>query len=281
MFQARGTICPRCAEIQSDEPPSTAFGPAGADRFREPLTPHLRRRPRAVAPRARLTTGSNKGKWYGAPRHQRGASIIVSVTALYRKYRPQDFDEVVGQEAVVRTLQNAIAARPGAAGLPLRGPARHRQDVDGAHPRQGAQLRAGPDADPGQDLPRLRRDRERHLARRHRDGRRLAARHRRHPRDPRARRAAAGRGPLQGLHPRRGAPAHRRRLERAAEADRGAAAAPRLRLLHDRPGRRCSRPSARAARRSSSSGRACRTSSACCGASPTARGSRHPTRRSR
>jgi DNA polymerase III subunit gamma/tau len=32
------------------------------------------------------------------------------VTALYRKYRPQTFDEVVGQEAVVRTLSNAIAA---------------------------------------------------------------------------------------------------------------------------------------------------------------------------
>ena len=30
------------------------------------------------------------------------------MTALYRKYRPQGFDEVVGQEAVVRTLQNAI-----------------------------------------------------------------------------------------------------------------------------------------------------------------------------
>ena len=30
------------------------------------------------------------------------------MTALYRKYRPQAFDEVVGQEAVVRTLQNAI-----------------------------------------------------------------------------------------------------------------------------------------------------------------------------
>jgi len=28
--------------------------------------------------------------------------------ALYRKYRPQTFDEVVGQEAVVRTLKNAI-----------------------------------------------------------------------------------------------------------------------------------------------------------------------------
>ena len=30
------------------------------------------------------------------------------MSALYRKYRPQGFDEVVGQEAVVRTLQNAI-----------------------------------------------------------------------------------------------------------------------------------------------------------------------------
>jgi DNA polymerase-3 subunit gamma/tau len=30
------------------------------------------------------------------------------VTALYRRYRPQGFDEVVGQEAVVRTLTNAV-----------------------------------------------------------------------------------------------------------------------------------------------------------------------------
>ena len=32
------------------------------------------------------------------------------VTALYRKYRPQSFDEVVGQEPVVRTLRNAISS---------------------------------------------------------------------------------------------------------------------------------------------------------------------------
>jgi DNA polymerase-3 subunit gamma/tau len=31
------------------------------------------------------------------------------VAALYRTYRPRDFDEVVGQEPVVRTLKNAIA----------------------------------------------------------------------------------------------------------------------------------------------------------------------------
>jgi DNA polymerase-3 subunit gamma/tau len=33
-----------------------------------------------------------------------------TVAALYRKYRPQTFDDVVGQEAVVQTLRNAITA---------------------------------------------------------------------------------------------------------------------------------------------------------------------------
>jgi DNA polymerase-3 subunit gamma/tau len=32
------------------------------------------------------------------------------LSALYRKYRPQGFDDVVGQEPVVRTLKNAVAA---------------------------------------------------------------------------------------------------------------------------------------------------------------------------
>src|SRR5918997_4860187 len=32
------------------------------------------------------------------------------MAALYRKYRPQGFDDVVGQEPVVRTLRNAISA---------------------------------------------------------------------------------------------------------------------------------------------------------------------------
>jgi DNA polymerase-3 subunit gamma/tau len=32
------------------------------------------------------------------------------MAALYRKYRPQTFDEVVGQEAVVRTLKNAVSS---------------------------------------------------------------------------------------------------------------------------------------------------------------------------
>src|SRR5438874_10341497 len=35
---------------------------------------------------------------------------MTASTSLYRKYRSQTFDELVGQEPVVRTLKNAIAA---------------------------------------------------------------------------------------------------------------------------------------------------------------------------
>src|SRR5918999_3942181 len=35
--------------------------------------------------------------------------MLAAVAALYRKYRPQTFEDVVGQEPIVRTLRNAIA----------------------------------------------------------------------------------------------------------------------------------------------------------------------------
>jgi DNA polymerase-3 subunit gamma/tau len=38
------------------------------------------------------------------------SSTIARVAALYRKYRPQDFESVIGQEPIVRTLRNAIAS---------------------------------------------------------------------------------------------------------------------------------------------------------------------------
>jgi DNA polymerase III subunit gamma/tau len=36
------------------------------------------------------------------------ASMVVSMLSLYRRHRPRTFDEVVGQEHIVRTLRNAI-----------------------------------------------------------------------------------------------------------------------------------------------------------------------------
>ena len=46
--------------------------------------------------------------------------------SLYRKYRPQRFDDLVGQEHVARTLAQRHRQRPRAPRLPLHRPARHR-----------------------------------------------------------------------------------------------------------------------------------------------------------
>ena len=48
--------------------------------------------------------------------------------SLYRKYRPQTFAELVGQDHVSRTLRNAVRSGTGGPRLPLRRAARHRQD---------------------------------------------------------------------------------------------------------------------------------------------------------
>ena len=70
-----------------------------------------------------------------------GSATMTSMTALYRTYRPLDFTQVVGQETVVRTLRNAIEHDQVRQAYLFAGPARDGQDVDGAHPREGAERR--------------------------------------------------------------------------------------------------------------------------------------------
>ena len=77
-------------------------------------------------------------------------------------------------------------------------------------------------------------DRRRDVARRDRDGRRVEQLGRRHPRPAREGRLRAGLRPPQGLHPRRGAHAVDRGVERVPQDARGAAAAHDLRARHDR-----------------------------------------------
>ena len=76
-------------------------------------------------------------------------------------------------------------------------------------------------------------DRRRDLARRDRDGRRVEQLRRRHPRPAREGRLRAGLRPPQGLHPRRGAHALDRGVERVPQDARGAAAAHDLRARDD------------------------------------------------
>jgi DNA polymerase-3 subunit gamma/tau len=72
---------------------------------RPPFAPVGAFGPGAHAPSFVDSSLSTHGSQRGRP-----GSICLNrgVTALYRKYRPQSFAEVVGQEAVVRTLSNAL-----------------------------------------------------------------------------------------------------------------------------------------------------------------------------
>jgi DNA polymerase-3 subunit gamma/tau len=55
-------------------------------------------------------TASGKGGCIGFSSFVREADVMESYLVLARKWRPQVFEELVGQEHVTRTLQNAIAA---------------------------------------------------------------------------------------------------------------------------------------------------------------------------
>src|SRR5207237_3754853 len=57
----------------------------------------------------RAPSGSPDRRGDGDPGPSLPVCLNRPVAALYRKYRPQTFADVVGQEAVVRTLKNAIA----------------------------------------------------------------------------------------------------------------------------------------------------------------------------
>ena len=179
----------------------------------------------------------------------------MSFQALYRKYRPQRFGELVGPGPRHHGAAQRGPRRPRRARVPLLRPARERQDHDRAHPRQGAQL------------PRARGGR-----RAVRRSARTASRSRR-ARSPTSsrwtpRRTAAsttirdlvarvslGLGATSKRKvylARRGAHAHPGRVEHVAQDARGAARPRRVRARDHRARRRCSRRSGRARSTSSS-----------------------------
>ena len=125
-------------------------------------------------------------------------------------------------------------AREGPPRLPLRRLARHGQDQHGEDPRGLPELRARADDRAVWRLRFLPGDLLGDLARRDRDGRRLAQRRRRCPGAARERRLRAGVRASQGLHSRRGAHAHAPGVERVPQDARGAAAVDDLRARHHR-----------------------------------------------
>ena len=159
---------------------------------------------------------------------------------LARKYRPATFDDLIGQDAMVRTISNAFEAGripqawilTGVRGVGKTTTARILAralnyelpdgSVTGADHHYAGARRALP-GDHGE--PASRRDR---------DGRGLPQRRRRRAPDQRRHPLCTGAGALQGLHPRRSAHAVRRGLQRAAEDAGRAAAARQIHLRHHR-----------------------------------------------
>ena len=155
----------------------------------------------------------------------------MSYQVIARKWRPQRFDDVVGQQAVTRTLRNALASGRLAQAFVFAGPRGVGKTTTARILARALSCENGPTADPCGDVRRLRRDCRRARHRRARDRRGDPHRRRQRPRgDHRRARHHAGPQPLQGLHHRRSPPALDAVVQRAAEVDRRAAAA---RRLHD------------------------------------------------
>src|ERR1700722_10541755 len=66
------------------------------------FTPDADAQPDGVAERDGAPVDQNTGDMFGAP-------ASAAYTVIARKYRPKNFDDLIGQEAMVRTLKNAFA----------------------------------------------------------------------------------------------------------------------------------------------------------------------------
>ena len=160
----------------------------------------------------------------------------MAYQSLYRRYRPQRFGEVRGQDHVVTALRNAVARGPGRPRLPVQRPAGHGQDLDRPHPRQGrSTARTRSTASRAACASRASP-----IEARHRRSTSTSSTPRRTtastPSATSSSKAALGTpGRTQGVHPRRGPHALDGGVERAAEDARGAAGARRVRARHHRP----------------------------------------------
>ena len=158
---------------------------------------------------------------------------------LARKYRPQTFSELIGQEAVVRTLGNAIATGRIAHAFILTG-------VRGVGKTTTARIIAralncvgkdgsgGPTVAPCGECVHCRSIAAGSACRRHRNGCRLAYRRRRHPRADRWRALSPSLCAQQDLHHRRSPYVVEKRLQRSVEDVGGAAARRRVCFRDDR-----------------------------------------------
>ncbi len=167
-----------------------------------------------------------------APAVQR--TVPAPYTVVARRYRPQRFEDVVGQDHVVRALRNAIRLNRLAQAYLFCGTRGVGKTSIAPDFRQVPQLRERADGRALPDLRHLRVGRPRAGHRRHRDRRGQQQRRRASARAASKRVFAAQPGPLQDLLHRRSAHALHRRVQRPVENARRASAAREILVCDDR-----------------------------------------------
>ena len=166
--------------------------------------------------------------------HSDAGSSDGRYTVIARRYRPQAFDELVGQEHVARALQQAIIQRTGWSRLFVYRCPRCRQNFRGPHPGQSAQLRERADSDAVQRMRSVPARGGRRRRRRTGDRRCEQPRHRRDSPTAAERGRAAQPRAVQDLHHRRSPHAHEGSVQRAPENAGRASRACEIHLCHDR-----------------------------------------------
>ena len=159
----------------------------------------------------------------GWPRRGSEAAAV----SLYRTWRPLSFDDLVGQDAVVRTLTAASRRGRLAHAYLFSGTARLGKDLGGEDPGALHRVRERSHRTPGQHLRQLHRDPRRDGLRRDGDRRGVEPRDRRDSQLARGGQVSTLGDAGQSLHHRRGAHAHARRRQRLPQDARRAAAARR------------------------------------------------------
>ena len=173
--------------------------------------PRQGRKAAALSRSLTCAAGFSGSRWGASPAalHTPHLNIHCAYQVLARKWRPQRFDDVVGQRGVTQTLRNAIAANRIAQAFVFAGPRGVGKTTTARILARGAELRQGADRRSVRRLRRLRRDRAGPRHRRARDRRRHPHRQVDNVREV----IIAGLGdragarPLQDLHHRRSPPA--------------------------------------------------------------------------